>query len=173
MSVRFEPLAKEHDRAGFRSASEALNKYLRELARKDAERGVGVAFVMVDDASPKTVIGYYTLSSFSIELTSLPEDMQKKLPRYPSVPATMLGRLARDERNPGTGATLLMDALVRAYQNSKNVASFAIVADAKDQKAVEFYQRHDFQILTPAAEGKMARVFIPMAMVRALVEPAR
>ena len=173
MSVRFEPLSKEHDRAGFRSAREALNKYLRELARKDAERGVGVAFVMVDDTSPKTIIGYYTLSSFSIELTSLPEVQQKKLPRYPSVPATMLGRLARDERNPGTGAALLMDALVRAYQNSKNVASYAIVADAKDQKAAEFYLRHDFQILTPPTEGKMARVFIPMATVRALVEPTQ
>ena len=170
MSVRFKPLSKEHDRAGFRSASEALNRYLRELARKDAERGVGVAFVMVDDAAPKTIIGYYTLSSFSIELTSLPENLQKKLPRYPSVPATMLGRLARDERYPGTGATLLMDALVRAYQNSRNVASFAIVADAKDQKAAEFYQRHGFQTLTPASEGKMARVFIPMATVRALIE---
>ena len=170
MAIRFEPLSKEHDRAGFRSASEALNKYLRELARKDAERGVGVAFVMIDDGSPKTIIGYYTLSSFSVELTSLPETLQKKLPRYPSVPATMLGRLARDERNPGTGVTLLMDALVRAYQNSKNVASFAIVADAKDQKAVEFYLRHDFQILTPAAEGKMARVFIAMATVAALIE---
>jgi len=170
MPVRFEPLSKEHDRAGFRSASEALNKYLRELARKDAERGVGAAFVMVDDAAPKTIMGYYTLSSFSIELNSLPENLQKRLPRYPSVPATMLGRLARDGRSPGIGATLLMDALVRAYQNSKNVASFAVVADAKDQKAVAFYQRHDFQILTPDAEGKMARVFIPMATVAALLE---
>jgi hypothetical protein len=53
------------------------------------------------------------------------------------------------------------------------VASFAVVADAKDQKAAEFYQRHDFHIPTPAAGGKMARVFIPMATVRALVEPAR
>lgn len=72
----------------------------------------------------------------------------------------MLGRLARDERNSGMGAALLMDALVRAYQNSKNVASFAVVADAKDQKGAEFYPRHDFRILTPFAEGKMARVFM-------------
>jgi hypothetical protein len=60
-----------------------------------------------------------------------------------------------------------MDALVRAYQTAKNVASFAVVADSKDQKALEFYQRHELQILTPAAEGKMARVFIPMATVAA------
>jgi hypothetical protein len=54
--------------------------------------------------------------------------LQKKLPRYPRLPATLLGRLARDERFPGTGHLLLMDALARAHRQSAQVASLAVVA---------------------------------------------
>ncbi|MDD2763672.1 MAG: GNAT family N-acetyltransferase, partial [Opitutaceae bacterium] len=116
MSYRFEPLGKQHERAGFRCASGPLNTYLQQIARKDAERHVAAAFVMVDDAAPAVIVGYYTLSAFAVEVTELPEAMQKKLPGYPRLPATLLGRLARDERFPGTGSLLLMDALARAHQ---------------------------------------------------------
>lgn len=114
MAYRFEPLNKQHERAAFRSSSPALNIYLQQLARKDAERRVAASFVMVEESAPATIVGYYTLSAFTVEVAELPEEMQKKLPRYPRLPATLLGRLARDERFPGTGSLLLMDALARA-----------------------------------------------------------
>jgi hypothetical protein len=101
MAYRFEPLTKQHDRARFRCTSAPLNTYLQQNARKDAERNVAAAFVMVDDAAPATIVGYYTLSAFAVDLTELPEAMQKKLPRYPRLRATLLGRLARDERFRG------------------------------------------------------------------------
>ncbi|MBX7120612.1 MAG: hypothetical protein K1X42_00635 [Opitutaceae bacterium] len=116
MAYRFEPLTKQHDRAAFHCASASLNTYLRQIATKDAERHVAAVFVMVDDAAPATIVGYYMLSAFAVELTELPEAVQKKLPRYPRLPATLLGRLARDVRFPGAGSLLLMDALARAHQ---------------------------------------------------------
>ena len=78
MPWRFEPLTKLHDRAGFRSASEPLNVYLQQLARKDAERRVAAVFVMVATASPAMIVGYYTLSAFAVEVTELAEVLQKK-----------------------------------------------------------------------------------------------
>jgi GNAT superfamily N-acetyltransferase len=165
MAYCFEALAKQHDRARFRCGSAALDTYLREVARKDAERHVAAAFVMVDDATPTTIVGYYTLSSFAVDVAELPEPMRRKLPRYPRLPATLLGRLARDERFPGTGSLLLMDALARAHAKSVEIASLAVVADAKDEIALAFYRKFGFAPL--GRDSK--RVFLPMGTLAKLV----
>lgn len=165
MAYRFEPLTKQHDRAAFRCASAPLNTYLQQIARKDAERHVAAAFVMVDDAASATIVGYYTLSAFAVDVTELPEVMQKKLPRYPRLPATLLGRLACDGRFPGTGSLLLMDALFRAYQKSVEIASLAVVADAKDEAALTFYRKFGFAQLGSDPN----RVFLPMGTIAELV----
>lgn len=166
MAYRFEPLKKQHDRAGFRSASAPLNVYLQQLARKDAERWVAAAFVMVEEATPTTIIGYYTLSAFTVDVAELPDAMQKKLPRYPRLPATLLGRLARDERFPGTGPLLLMDALNRAHDKASAIASLAVVADAKDEHALKFYRKFGFSQLGSDPN----RVFLPMGTIEQLVK---
>jgi GNAT superfamily N-acetyltransferase len=167
MAYRFEVLSRKHDRASFRSGSDELNTYLRTLARKDVERRVSAAFVLVDEAAPATVIGYYTLSAFTVEVADLPEALQKKLPRYPRLPATLLGRLARDEHFPGTGSLLLINALERALQQSQQIASLAVVADVKDERALRFYRKFGFEIL-----GSSNRVFLPMGTVEQLIRSA-
>lgn len=165
MAYRFELLTKQHDRAAFHCASASLNTYLRQIARKDAERHVAAVFVMVDDAAPATIVGYYMLSAFAVELTELPEAVQKKLPRYPRLPATLLGRLARDVRFPGAGSLLLMDALARTYQKPAEIASLALVADAKDEAALVFYRKFGFVQLGRDPH----RVFLPMGTIAQLV----
>lgn len=165
MAFRFESLGREHDRAGFRCGIRPLDLYLQQLARKDVERRVAAAFVMVAEPAPTVIAGYYTLSSFSVEVAELPEPLQRKLPRYPRLPATLLGRLARDERYPGTGHLLLMDALTRAFRQSAQVASLAVVADAKDDRALQFYRKFGFDFLGHSAN----RVFLPMATIERLV----
>lgn len=166
MPYRFEPLTKLHDRAGFRCASAPLNAYLQQLARKDTERRVAAAFVMVEEAAPATIVGYYTLSAFAVEVVELPEELQRKLPRYPRLPATLLGRLARDERFPGTGSLLLMDALARAHHQSVQIASLAVVADAKDEAALKFYRKFGFAPLG----NHPNRVFLPMGTIEQLLQ---
>lgn len=166
MAYRFEPLTKQHDRAGFRCASAPLNIYLQQIARKDSERHVAAVFVMVDVAAPVAIVGYYTLSSFTVDVAELPEAMQKKLPRYPRLPATLLGRLARDERFPRTGSLLLMDALARACQKAAEIASLAVVADAKDEAALTFYRKFGFAQLGVDPN----RVFLSMGTIEQLVK---
>jgi len=169
MAYRFEPLdTARHNRAGFQSAVGALNLYLHQQARKDADRHLAATFVMVDDAAPTVIVGFYTLSNFTVELAELPTDLTRKLPRYPRLPATLIGRLARDERFPGTGALLLVDALSRAYAQTRVSGSLAVVAEAKDDAALRFYKRHGF--LQLGAEPN--RVYLAMGSVEQLVRSA-
>ena len=109
-----EPLGKAHDRQKFSCGYEALDRYLREQASQDARRRVAAPFVLVQDSDRKTIIGYYTLSALGIDLHDLPDNVIKKLPSYPVVPVTLLGRLAVDQhhRGQGAGEFLLVDALL-------------------------------------------------------------
>src|ERR1700693_1638983 len=108
---RFELLGPAHDRGGFSCGVPALDTYLQKQAGQDVRRHVAVAFVATSDG--KTIAGYYTLSQYSVELGVLPEELAGKLPRYPLVPATLIGRLAVSAafRGQGVGELLLMDAL--------------------------------------------------------------
>jgi predicted GNAT family N-acyltransferase len=168
MAYRFEPLdTARHNRAGFHSSAGALNLYLQQQARKDAVRRLAATFVMVDDAAPAEIVGFYTLSNFTVELAELPADLTRKLPRYPRLPATLIGRLARDERFPGTGELLLIDALIRAYGQTKVSGSIAVVAEAKDDPALSFYRKHGFLQLGE----KPNRVYLAMGSIEQLVRP--
>ncbi len=159
-----EPLAKKHKRADFSCGSAPLDRYLKNQAGQDAKRGVAAPFVLVTPVNK--VIGYYTLSAFSIELDKLPQAQVRKLPKYPVVPATLLGRLATDQnyRGLGLGEHLLMDALQRCYNTSSQIASYAVVVDAKDDTAVAFYKKYDFQQF----QDHPNRLFLPMNTIRKL-----
>lgn len=140
-SIRIEPLTTQ-DRSRFACGSEPLDRYLREQAGQDARRRVAAPFVAV--GADDLVLGFYTLSATSILLADLPANLSKRLPRYPSLPATLLGRLATDltVRGSGLGRFLLVDALHRAVRSE--IASFAILVDAKDDAAARFYERESF-----------------------------
>ncbi len=125
---------------------------------------IAVVYVLYD-AVEERIAGYYTVSSLSIEL---PEDMRKGLAKYPEYPATLIGRLAVDEdyRGKGLGGRLLLDALGRALAGSRSVASYAVITDAKNEKAHAFYAHYGFMPLPSVShEG---RLFLPMNTVEKL-----
>ena len=162
---RVEPLGQHHNRKAFSSGVEPLDHYLREQAGQDARRRVAAPFVLREGESD-AVLGYYTLSALSIDVGAWPEDVARKLPRYPVVPATLLGRLAVDRslRGRGMGEYLLMDALRRALIASRQVAAVAVIVDAKDDNAVAFYRRYGF---IPFAD-QANRLFLPMGTIEQL-----
>jgi predicted GNAT family N-acyltransferase len=144
---RFEPLDKKaHDRAAFSCEHEALNVYLKQRASQDVQKRVAAVYVLTPDG--KNIAGYYTLSQYTIEAGELPEeDVQRlRLPKYDKLPATLLGRLARSKEFKGAslGEILLMGALEKALHHSRNIASLAVVVDAKDEKARNFYLSYGF-----------------------------
>ena len=156
-----EPLSPRHDRANFSCGVEALDTYLHRYAGQDLRKRVAVPFVLTSDGT--TVAGYYTLSQFSVELDVVPEDVAKKLPKYPIVSATLLGRLAVASTFHGQklGEMLLMDALHRCWELSKQIASAAVIVDAKDDAAASFYRRYGFLDLPKVAR----RLFLPMGTI--------
>lgn len=79
-------------------------------------------------------------------------ELTRRLPRYPPIPTTVLGRLAVDQRFPGQGNDrfMLADALLRAVRSE--IASFAVIVDAKDNAARRFYERESF---LPFADERM------------------
>jgi GNAT superfamily N-acetyltransferase len=164
VNYRFEPLARAHDREGFDCGVPELNTYLSHQARLDMERDVAATFVLVDEAAPRMIAGYYSLSAFTVIGTELPEAWRKKLPRYPRLPATLLGRLARDVRHPGVGKLLLLDALRRSYALRTQIASLAVVAEAKDERARGFYLHFGF---LPLGDDPR-RLFMPMGVIAQL-----
>ena len=162
-----EPLGLKHDRAAFCCGTEKLDIYLQERAGQDARRYVTVLYVLFNKNS-NAVIGYYTLSATSIILEDLPIEVIRKLPRYPSLPATLLGRLAVDQnyQGKGLGEELLMDALYRSFMQANSIGSMAVVVEAKDKKAESFYQHYDF-IQFP---DRPNRLFLQMTKIAKMFE---
>lgn len=158
---RLVPLDPAHDRAGFDSGSDPLNRYLREQVSQDVRRRVAACFVALADG-PR-IAGYYTLASASLLLAELPPSISKKLPRYPTVPAVRMGRLAVDQtfKGRGLGAALLADALERAIRSE--IAAYAVMVDAKDEAAEAFYRYHGFIALPDSPRT----LFLPLATVQA------
>ncbi|MEK7993330.1 MAG: GNAT family N-acetyltransferase [Planctomycetota bacterium] len=144
---RVEPLGASHDRTAFHSGVPELDRYLHHQAGQDARRKVAAPFVMLDIGG--AILGYYTLSAYSIQLGELPEPIARRLPRYPLLPATLLGRLAISStcRGQNLGRFLLMDALHRSWKITSQVASVGVVVEALDQTARSFYLHHEFEPL--------------------------
>ena len=163
-AFQVEPLCKHHERDDFSCGIEPLDRYLRTQASQDVAKHVAVCFVLTPDG--RTVAGYYTLSQYSIDLVHLPAEIARKLPKYPEIPATLLGRLAVSENYRGQklGEYLLMDALYRCWQQSRVVASVAVVVDAKNEAAHKFYEHYDFISLPDTPR----RLFLPMKVIEKL-----
>ena len=158
---RVAPLDAAHERNEFRCGSAPLDRYLQEQVSQDIRRRVAACFVAV--SAEQRIAGYYTLASASLLLADLPPGIGKKLPRYPTVPAVRMGRLAVDEAftGQGLGGALLADALERAIRSE--IAAYALMVDAKDDTAATFYRHHGFIPLTDTP----LTLFLPLATVEA------
>jgi len=144
LGLIIEPLASHHERAAFSCGQPELDEWFHRRAGQDEKRNVARVFVAVDDELG--VVGFYSLSSYTLALTDFPEEISKKLPRYDAIPAALIGRLARDERVRGRriGELLIADAVRRILAAGRSVAVFAIVVDAKDERAIAFYRNFGF-----------------------------
>lgn len=162
--VRMEPLGDEQDRSSFSCGQEALDRYFQTQVTQDARRRVANCFVAVEHDTG-VLAAFYTIASASIPTPDLPLEITKRLPRYPSIPAVRIGRLAvaLNFQGRGLGAALLADALMRIL--SSPPAVFAILVDAKDDRASAFYRHHGF---TPFA-NQPRTLFLPIATAEKLL----
>ncbi len=160
---RIERLSREHTRDGFDCGQPALDDFLRTLVSQYERRDLGRTYVAVAADDPR-VLGYYTLAGGSIDVGGLPLKASRKLPRHP-VPVVLIARLAVDRRvqRGGLGGRLLRDALTRSLEVSGQLGVHAVVVDALDAHASDFYKRFGFLELTDSP----LRLFLPLSTVRA------
>ena len=158
-------LQKEHERQNFTCGSPTLDRYLKNQARQDSDKRVAAVFALVQPPASQ-VLGYYTLSASTIHADEVPPEFARKLPRYPQLPVTLLGRLAIDQglKGQGMGQFLLMDALHRSLQAAAGIAAMAVVVDAKDALAADFYQHFGIIPLNLS----ISRLFLPMKTIATL-----
>jgi GNAT superfamily N-acetyltransferase len=158
MIKAIEPLGK-HDRAEFSCGVAALDDWFHTRAGQDEKRNVARVFVAVDDQ--RGIVGFYSLSSFTLAITDLPREYAKRLPRYDLSPAALIGRLARDERvrGEGVGDLLLADAVRRVIGASRALAVFAIIVEARNVEAAAFYRDFGFAPFP----SRPLRLFMPMS----------
>lgn len=155
-------LENSHERSAFQSGSEPLDSYFKQQVSQDVRRRVTACYVALSKG--QRIAGYYTLASASVLLADLPTALSKKLPRYPTVPAIRMGRLAVDNefKAVGLGGALLADALTRSMRSE--IAAYALLVDAKDASAVAFYKHHGLLELPE----QPLKVFLPLATVTSI-----
>lgn len=155
-------LDSNHDRPGLHCGVASLDEYIQKQARQDVKRRVSRVFVATATEQPNSIVGYYTLSTLSIELDQLPNTLARKLPRHP-VPAALLGRLAVGQAAQchGVGKMLLVDAIKRTLAVSDEIAIYAMVVDAINDRAQYFYEQFGF---SPLGSGN-PRLFLPLKSI--------
>ena len=160
-----EPLAARHDRDSFACGVDALDRYLKTQATQDMRRNISNCFVAVPEAANR-IAGYFTLAAASVPVAEIPAELAKRLPRYPVLPAVVIGRLAIDRAftRRALGSALLYDAIARTRR--ADPAVYAVIVDAKDDGAATFYRRFGFQ---PFANRELS-LFLPMATAARLIE---
>jgi len=166
-SYAIELLSPSHVRTSFSCGVPALDRYFRELVSQDVKRRVSNCFVALDEAG--LVAAFYTLAATGLPLTELSTEEAKRLPRYPLLPAGLIGRLAVDQRSrgQGLGSALVVDAVMRAIRAEP--AIFALVVDAKDDGAVGFYRHLGFRRFV----SQPMRLFMPIAEAARQLLPSR
>jgi predicted N-acetyltransferase YhbS len=158
-------LGAEHRREGFNCCDAALNEFLLRQAGQQQRRGFGKTYVAVAEDGV-TITGFITVSAGQVATTSLPS--QLKLPRYPA-PMLRIGRLAVDvqHQGEGIGLDLLAFALRLAVEFSQRVGLYAVVVDAKHDKAKAFYLKLGFI----ACVDNPLCLYLPIATLEQSITP--
>ena len=152
-------------------------------AKLPPRRKIATIFVLVDEViniPESDILGYYSLSNYSIDITELDPSLAKTLPRYPQLPATLLGRLAVDHAQIGKsfGKLLLIDALKKSLEVSQQIASLAVIAEAIDEQAAslaviaeaideqaaQFYLKYGFQRFN----HNPSKLYLPLKSIQSL-----
>lgn len=163
---REEPIGKHHHRSAFDCGVPALNEYLDQYARQNHESGGAKTFVAVPVDEPERVLGYYSISPGAIAFARVPAKLTKKLGRY-EVPIFRLARLAVSvtAQGKGLGGELLLAAGVRALSVAAEVGGVALVIDAKDARAAQWYRRFG---AVPLLDDPL-RLILPLSTIAATI----
>ena len=155
--MRVELLSAKHDRFSFSCGVPVLDSYIKERATQDVRRGLCAVHVLAEN---RTIVGFYTISPFSVHFNDLPPLIAKKFPKNIPIPCWLIGRLAVDDKFKGQrfGEKLLMDALYKIIKIAGVGGGFCVILDAKEERIKPFYERYGFK---PIKDDKL-RLYLPL-----------
>lgn len=163
---RVELLDKHHKRNSFDCGNEALNQFLKQIARQHIQKGISRTFVLVDTEQPEIIISFFTLTLCEVRVEKLPPKFAKK---YPSkVPGVKLARLAVSKayQRQGIGEIMMIEAMKRALIVAQNAGGIGLFVDAKDEAAKTYYSRYGFVSL----EDAFLEMFLPLSTIVQMFE---
>jgi GNAT superfamily N-acetyltransferase len=166
---REEPIHKKHNREACDCGEPALNDVLRRYARRSHELGGAKTFLAIDGADNQTVLGFYSLSPASVEYARTPEILRRGLARH-DVPGFRLARLAVDRKaqGHGLGGQLLLAAGRRCLLAAAEVGGVALVIDAKNERAANWYAGYG---AVPLLDAPLT-LLLPLATIQAALKAA-
>ena len=156
------PLDKNrHNRNKFDCGVTSLNNYLKLTANQQSAKDNTRTYIVEDTLDSSLIVGFYTLTMMSVNLTTLPKNLQKK--HKSNNAAGLIARLAVDKKykNRGIGSWLLIDALLKLLNASDTVGFAMIVVDAKDGLK-SFYEQFGFK----SFQDEKNKMFISVQDVR-------
>ena len=168
MAVAIRRLEERDDVGSFDCGDEPLNNYLKRHAwNNQAKISIGTTYVAVEEAAPRTVIGYFTLATAGVPREAFPKKYVRGLPPY-DLPLILLARLAVDRRfaGRGLGHALIGEALRISLRVADEVGCRSIVTDAYPHRA-GWYAKYGFVPIEGSAEGGPRRMFLDLRTVRA------
>ena len=143
---------------------ESIGNRLERQASQDIDKRACALFTALSPGKDH-IAGFYTLSMYSVNLSDIPDQIQKKLPKYPHIPAVLLGRLAVDLRfrGKGIGELLLLDAMNRALDSQ--IPWWAMVVHSKEG-TLPFYLKYGFCSFYDTKN----KLFLPCVTIREAFE---
>lgn len=137
-----EALTAAHDVSEFSCGKPTLDHWLKTRALSNQEKGFTAVMVVHDDGR---VVGYYGLAPTAVVPSVLPRSVRTGQPPDP-VPCLLLGQLATDTAwaGRGIGTGLVKHALQRCVQAAALVGGRALMVNAVDAEAAQFWQRRGF-----------------------------
>jgi GNAT superfamily N-acetyltransferase len=137
-----EPLSAAHDVSAFSCGKPALDRWLKERALSNQQRGFTVVMVVREGAR---VIGFYGLAPTAVVANLAPRSIRTGQPPDP-MPCLLLGQLATDSAwaGKGLGSALLTHALERCVEAARLVGGRALLVHAVDAEAAAFWRRRGF-----------------------------
>jgi GNAT superfamily N-acetyltransferase len=171
LAVTIRRLEEFDEVENFDCGDAPLNSYLQRHAWINQQKvSIGVTYVALEQAAPRTVLGYFTLATSSVPRERFPKKYVRGLPPY-DLPLILLARLAVDKRfaGRGLGHALLSEALKITLRVADEVGCRCIITDAYRDK-VAWYARYGFIPIEGSAKNGPQRMFLDVRTIRVAYE---
>ncbi|MCK5648317.1 MAG: GNAT family N-acetyltransferase [Gammaproteobacteria bacterium] len=154
MSIIIEEITPQHNRKAFDCGVTELNQFLQQQARQKTVKHISKTFVAYRDSTATAIIGYYTLTGYSV-ITPPDHKYYKKYPHPLS--AVKLARLAVDRSQQGQhlGERLLIDAIYKTVLVAQQISAIGLFVDPMTPQVIPFYQQYDFLPANPDDHSRL------------------